>query len=119
MVSISVERLQKLEELEEKVKANKRKYLDKLLQKIAESPVPIHVPKSKPSTERVLRHIANNREAYNQRRRERRRMQKEAAAAAAAAAQAQAQAQAPPENPPGQSNPSDPPVQPSNIKPQP
>lgn len=94
IVSISVERLQKLEALEKKVKETKKKSLDKLLQKIAESPVPIHVPKSKPSTERVLRHIANNREIYNARRREIRWLRQQAAEAAA-------EVQPPPENPPG------------------
>lgn len=92
VVTISVERLKKLEELEAKVKAqNKRKNnkphrkarnlesLAKLLEKKADSPVPIHVPTNKTtSTERVLRHIAANRDEYNAKRRERRRLQKEA-----------------------------------------
>ena len=92
VVTISAERLKKLEELEAKVKARNKKNnskpnrkarnlesLARLLEKKANSPVPIHVPTNKTtSTERVLRHIEKNREAYNAKRREKRRLQKEA-----------------------------------------
>jgi len=78
-VTISVERLQKLEALEKKVKETKKKSLDKLRQKIAESPVPIHVEAK--STARVLRHIEKNREEYNARRKELRMLRREVAAA--------------------------------------
>jgi hypothetical protein len=70
---ISTERLQKLEAMETKRKAN----LEKLLQAKKDSPVPIHVQGT--STKRVLRHIEKNREAYNARRRELRRLKKESA----------------------------------------
>ena len=80
VVTISAERLAKLEELEAKVKARKKKSLDKLLEKKANSPVPIHTPTNKTkSTERVMRHIAANREAYNAKQRERRLLKKEQA----------------------------------------
>ena len=80
VVTISVERLKKLEELEAKVKAQKKKSLDKLLEKKANSPVPIHVPTNKTkSTERVMRHIAANRNEYNAKQRERRLLKKEQA----------------------------------------
>ena len=107
-VTISVERVQKLEALEKKVKETKKKSLDKLLQKIAESPVPIHVEAK--STARVLRHIEKNREQYNARRRELRRLKKEAAAAELEKAQ---------QNPPASVQTVEMPVQPPDIKPQP
>lgn len=85
MVSITMvefQKFQKLKAQEAKMKERKKAHnlnsLAKLLEKKANSDVPIHVPKSKSSTERVLRHIAKNREEYNLKRRERRRMQKEA-----------------------------------------
>ena len=86
MVSISMvefQKFQKLKAQEAKMKERKKPHnlnsLAKLLEKKANSDVPIHVPTNKTkSTERVLRHIAKNRDEYNAKRRERRRMQKEA-----------------------------------------
>lgn len=74
---ITTERLKRLEKWEAKKKIQDAKSLARLLKKKEESPVPIHVPA--PSTQRVLKHIAKNREAYNARRRELRKLKKEAA----------------------------------------
>lgn len=81
VVTISVERLKKLEELEAKVKTQKKKSLDKLLEKKANSPVPIYIESK--STARVMRHIAKDREAFNAKQRERRLLKKEQAEALA------------------------------------
>ena len=81
VVTISAERLKKLEELEAKVKTQKKKSLDKLLEKKANSPVPIYIESK--STARVMRHIAKDREAFNAKQRERRLLKKEQAEALA------------------------------------
>lgn len=85
-------RLKTLEALEAKVKARNKTSLDKLLEKKANSPVPIYV--EAPSTARVLRHIAKDRDAYNAKQRERRRLKKEQAEALAIFAELNEESQA-------------------------